>query len=126
MDRALLSALHIGDTDRVKALLEGGAVEARDGYGQTPLILAAVKGHGDIVDYLISRGAKLNVTAKHGMTPLMLASLNGHGDIVKSLLKAGADQSPVAKGAPGYFGKTAEDLAATPAIGTLFCRPKAR
>ena len=52
------SSGHLGS---VKALLEAGADvnKARTDIGVTPLYVACQKGHGSIVEALLSRGAQL-------------------------------------------------------------------
>lgn len=63
----------------------------RDGYGETPLTLAAQKGYLEIVKVLIAAKADVNKTNKNGLTPLIFATLNGHLEIVKALIAANAD-----------------------------------
>ncbi|MCB1886953.1 MAG: ankyrin repeat domain-containing protein [Rhodocyclaceae bacterium] len=61
--------------------------------GWTPLMYAAFEGHAGIAQDLIAAGASLNARAPNKATPLMLAARNGHIDVVRALLAAGADQS---------------------------------
>jgi ankyrin repeat protein len=61
-------------------------------FGDTPLHLAAEKGHLDIVGYLTEKGANVNVKRRYGLTPLHFAAQSGHLDIVKYLVdEKGAD-----------------------------------
>lgn len=58
----------------------------------SPLIPAVIKGHGEIVDYLLEAGVKVNVKeAETGMTPLHVAAKYGHEAIVQKLMQAGAE-----------------------------------
>ena len=62
---------------------------------ETPLHRAAFKGHWNVVNYLLERGADVN--ANNGDTPLHWAVYGGHADIVSVLLSNGANvnaQSP--------------------------------
>ena len=61
-DEALLAAARKGDLASVKALCEkGAALEAKTPYGQTPLYLAAMNGHDEVVRFLIEKGAKTDL-----------------------------------------------------------------
>lgn len=58
----LLEAARAGDLAAVKRAIEGGAVlETRTTYGQTPLFLAAMNGHEEIVRLLLDKGASTDV-----------------------------------------------------------------
>lgn len=105
-------AVHRGSIDDLQLLLAGGAdIDARDRYGQTALMLAAGKGHGPVVGWLVERGAALDRTAKYGLSALMLAAIGGHVEIVRRLADAGADTSLRGTGAPGFAEEAALDLA---------------
>jgi len=61
-DEALLAAARKGDLASVKQLCEkGAAIEAKTPYGQTPLYLAAMNGHEEVVRFLIEKGANTDV-----------------------------------------------------------------
>ncbi|MEL4178362.1 ankyrin repeat domain-containing protein [Roseateles sp. PN1] len=114
------------DSDKaVKSLLAAPtlALNARSKNGETPLMLAAIKGRLDWVQamvkrgaainqegwtplhyacsgpdngvaaWLISQGAEINARSPNGSTPLMLAAGYGALDLTPVLLKAGADVS---------------------------------
>ena len=105
-------AIRRGDVDTVRQLLDAGAdINFKDQHGQTGLMLAAMRGHVDVVRLLVERGAELNVTAKYTLSALMLGVINGHTEIVRILADAGADTAIRGTGAPGFYGKTALDLA---------------
>ena len=48
------------------------------------------KNYKDIVEYLVSHGANVNITNKYGETPLHIASENGNKNIVEYLVSHGA------------------------------------
>ncbi len=53
---------------------------------------AAIKGHLDIVELLVSKGAEINArNTDHNITPLIWAANEGHLSIVRFLLEKGAD-----------------------------------
>lgn len=112
MDAIWREAVKSGEIELVRDLLSRGvAVNGRDRYGQTPLMLAAHGGHREIVALLIAQGAELNHTAKFGLSAVMLALVAGHVEVARLLARAGADISLRGTGAPGFAGKSAADLA---------------
>lgn len=112
MDADWERAARQGNVDTLKRLLANGAdVNARDAHGQTALMLAARVGHVSAVALLVERGADLNHTAKFHLSALILAVVNNHPGIVQALVDAGADGAIRGRGAPGFAGKTALDLA---------------
>lgn len=58
-------------------------VEWRTPQDESPLMMAALKGHADLARKLIARGADINKT---GWTPLHYASTHGHLAIMQMLL----------------------------------------
>ncbi|KAI7856371.1 prosome, macropain 26S subunit, non-ATPase, 10, isoform CRA_c [Circinella umbellata] len=65
----------------------------KDEDDRTPLHWACSGGHGDIVDYLISKGALVNAIDDSGWSPLMITASAGHIGPTESLIKQGADLS---------------------------------
>ena len=121
MDSCWEEAIKRGDVQRVRDLLDRGTdVDARDGHGQTALMLAAHAGHREVVEVLIGHRANLNTTAKYGLSALMLAIVAGHADVVRLLADAGTDLRLRGSGAPGFDGKTAYDLAVERDMRELF------
>lgn len=56
-----------GREEIVALLLESGAnVDALDSSDRTPLFLAVSRGHPNVIEYLISGGAKVNIEEIHG------------------------------------------------------------
>lgn len=62
-----------------------------DPEGWTPLIYAAFEGHVDIVTYLLTLDLDINAQSANGISALMAASRNGHLEVVKILLEHRAD-----------------------------------
>jgi ankyrin repeat protein len=105
-------ALRNGDLDALtRQLGEGADIDARDGYGQTGLMLAAAWGHVSTVRWLVEQGADLDHHAKYGLSATMLAVARGHPDVVGILVAAGADLTLRGTGTPGFARLTALDLA---------------
>ncbi|KAK8063626.1 hypothetical protein PG996_008278 [Apiospora saccharicola] len=90
-----------------RLLIEKGAnVNIKDGFGQTPLKLAASWGDVKEADLLINKGAEVDARDGLGWTPCFFASYLGHFEVVKLLLDHGADVNAV-----GTTGQSALDLA---------------
>jgi uncharacterized protein len=63
---------------------------AKDNGGNTALMWASLKGHREIEQVLLDKGADVNAKANDGTTALMLATEKGYNGIRELLLKAGA------------------------------------
>lgn len=89
----LMYAAHSGSTGAITALLEKGALpDDSDRYQDTPLMLAAMRGHKEAVEVLAKAGAKLNVQeTRNNNSPLLHATSAGHDGAAIALIKAGAD-----------------------------------
>jgi ankyrin repeat protein len=61
--------------------------------GWTPLHYAATGGHLEIMALLLDQNAYIDAASPHGTTPLMMAAQYASADAVKLLLDAGADPS---------------------------------
>lgn len=85
----LVQALREDSVKVARVLVEAPAtqVEARNRSDESALMLAALKGHADLVQRLIERGADVN---KPGWTPLHYAATKGHLPIMRMLLEAHA------------------------------------
>jgi ankyrin repeat protein len=93
------SALHIAAAGLhakiVAAILASGyqEVDGKDSDGRTPLLLAADNESfvpDEVMDLLLSKGAKINATDSQGNTALMLAAKNGNMAGIAFLIKKGA------------------------------------
>lgn len=120
---ALFTAVREGSQRALEALLASPKVDvnAVNADGETPLMLAAIRGalpavqalvkrgaavnrrgwtplhyacsgpDNGVAAFLIAQGAELNARSENGTTPLMMAARYGNGDLVPLLLKAGAE-----------------------------------
>jgi ankyrin repeat protein len=102
---ALHTAAENGNIKALRGLLEGGIgyggisaafeiteIDLPNAQGETPLHLAATKGHKAAAKYLISRGADIYSIDNQGATPLQRARENGYLDVVKLLEKESANE----------------------------------
>ena len=62
--------------------LKGASLTAMDKEGLMPLSWACLKGHKNVVQFLVERGAIIDHTDKNGRTPLDLAAFFGDAEIV--------------------------------------------
>jgi ankyrin repeat protein/Tol biopolymer transport system component len=88
----IFDALRKGDVQTVKALIEKSPqlVEARDGDGNTPLHYAAHGQDAGLVNFLIDKGAKIDLAGAQVKTPLHIAAIYDRREVVDALLKRGA------------------------------------
>ncbi|KAK2794086.1 hypothetical protein FQN52_009168 [Onygenales sp. PD_12] len=85
---ALVLAVVCGSETVVEKLLAKGNVDCNivDEYGQTPLSVAAGRGHAAIVKLLLKQNnIDPNMKDKEGLTPLWWAKRNGHHAVVELL-----------------------------------------
>ena len=103
-DRALLKAAERGNIKAVKQQLAAGAdvnaKHAKREDGITQLHFAVGKGHKEIVELLIAKGADVNAKTDDGVTPLYFATTK---EIAELLIAEGADvnaksESGISKG----------------------------
>ena len=83
-----------GDRAAVQRLIRSGAdVNAANRYGVTALLLAAQRGHADLIDVLLKAGASVKAAETklpEGQTLLMHASRTGNVASMKALIAAGS------------------------------------
>lgn len=95
---AVLNASRTGSLKRLESLLETDAkVNYCDQYGLTPLHVAAIKGHKDVVMLLAEYGSDLEFQDAEGHTPLHLAVESGSKEMVEVLINRGADVNAMSK-----------------------------
>lgn len=75
------------------SLAGGGNTQATNQHGQSPLWLAARRGHREIVEILLDYGADIEIRSPVGLTPLMIAAREGQCEIMKLLLSRGANHA---------------------------------
>ncbi|KAM7351663.1 myotrophin homolog isoform 2-T2 [Cochliomyia hominivorax] len=89
----LVWSIKNGELDQVLALIREKQVDINSELnGRYLLHYAADYGQYDVLDYLISMGAKVNVKDKHDITPLLAAIWEGHSKCVQLLIEKGADK----------------------------------
>jgi len=102
LNKSLLRSVEEGDIQAVQRALKNGAnVNAKNSEGEleglTALMIASFKGHTEVAELLITRGAHINTRISEsnefaeGTTTLMLATIMGRVHIVKLLLESGAN-----------------------------------
>jgi ankyrin repeat protein len=92
----------MGDIEVVKKhLVDGAELETKDFRGWTPLHYAAYRGHKEIAELLIAKGANVNAKNNVGDTPLDLATHlsnpNASPEIADLIRKQGAKTGEVLK-----------------------------
>ncbi|HQR05092.1 MAG: ankyrin repeat domain-containing protein [Proteobacteria bacterium] len=91
---ALGVAAEVGDTGRIGRWLdEGMSPDALADRIGTPLMIAAWEGNISLMEYLVSRGARVNAMNAHGEQALMMAAWKGQKAAVAWLLDHGAQVS---------------------------------
>jgi hypothetical protein len=98
---ALHFAAQVGDASSAALLADAGAPLDDDAAdGNTPLVLAAFSGHGEVARLLLARGASANA-AGAGYTALHAAAMRGDLETTAALLARGADPNArLTKGSP--------------------------
>ncbi len=81
------------DAPKVAEILfeaEGFSVTERNQFGETPIMLAAIKGEEKLFDALLKRGASITETTDSGWTVLHYAAAEGRDALVRRLLDMGS------------------------------------
>ncbi|XP_067660340.1 putative ankyrin repeat protein RF_0381 [Haliotis asinina] len=84
----LYNASEFGDFSRVNTILSQGRIntDCQDWIGRTAVMCAALKGHLEVVQLLVTKGANVNLIDKFANNILHLACLGGDVDVVKYIL----------------------------------------
>ncbi|XP_060091660.1 ankyrin repeat and SOCS box protein 1 [Heteronotia binoei] len=99
-DTRLHDAAYVGDLPTIQKLLQEDSFQSRINEKSvwscgwlpcTPLRIAATGGHGHCVNFLIQKGAEIDLVDVKGQTALYVAVVHGHLECVRILLEAGAD-----------------------------------
>ena len=89
-DATLREAAEHGDLAGVLDALQRGAdIETESHFGWTPLMVAASKGHREIFDALIGKGAHAEAHDKLHESVLMICASSGRTEFVRTLLDKG-------------------------------------
>lgn len=97
----LTPLMHAHALPVVELLVSKGADvhAALEPSGRTKLHMACLAGDRDIAEFLIRKGANVNLKTNSGATPLSQAASAGHADVIELLIGKGADVNvPDARG----------------------------
>eukprot|EP00927_Polykrikos_kofoidii_P059397 TRINITY_DN54556_c0_g1_i1.p1 TRINITY_DN54556_c0_g1~~TRINITY_DN54556_c0_g1_i1.p1 ORF type:complete len:240 (+),score=45.04 TRINITY_DN54556_c0_g1_i1:124-843(+) len=95
LDKFLVAA-EAGDLEAIQAVDEADlpkCLRKRDPDERTALHRACAAGHRDVAEYLISKGAEVNVADEEGWSPLHSCASKGDAHLTDLLLTAKADVS---------------------------------
>ncbi|XP_072918547.1 CARD- and ANK-domain containing inflammasome adapter protein [Hemitrygon akajei] len=79
-----------GDLSSLDKAIGHSDINDINAFNETLLHIAATHGHVKIIEYLLNKGAKLEVKDNKGQSPLHRAAEKGHTAAAKVLLQAGA------------------------------------
>ena len=115
-DTALMFAARVGDLASAKLLVAAGAnVNDADAWGVSATVLAAHSGYGELVEFLLEKGADPNAAAA-GFTALHVAIMRRDEKMVSALLAHGADpNAPLRTWTPTR--RSSKDFNFAPAAG---------
>ena len=89
----LTRSAYRGHNAIIRALVIAGAdLEAVNGDGYTPLMMAVFGGHPETVRLFLSHRVNVNAVSARGETPLSLARGSKNSQVISLLVKAGAKE----------------------------------
>jgi hypothetical protein len=91
-EKPIHKAAHEGNLKKVKQIInkDPAQVNVQDWQDHTPLYFASLKGHTEIVDFLLAHNANTELGNNLNQRPLAVAAKYGHYNTVKTLLMHGA------------------------------------
>ena len=92
----LCLAAYEGDLEKCRKLLAlGFSPNEVDGWGNTPLYVAATSGHYEVAEWLLQQGADPNwrKAQRNAGTPLHVAARKGHAALCGLLAESGMDDT---------------------------------
>ena len=90
-------AAQMGDEELIRAMsasasgASGADVNTPTKDGATPVFIAVLEGHVDVINALYALGADVNTPDKNGCTPVYVAAHKGYVDAINALCALGAD-----------------------------------
>jgi len=110
-ENSLEWALKNGELDVIKEVVGKNQALANKGLsnGRYPIHVAADYGHDDVLEYLVSCKADVNVKDKYGITPILSAIYESHASCVKLLLSKGASKEGQAPDGSSYYDAAESD-----------------
>ncbi len=91
IDGEMVNAAARGDWNKVRSLVrEGADVNARNGWGESALMIASWHGRREVVRWLLENSADINATNANHWNALMMAAARGNREVVEQLLARGA------------------------------------
>lgn len=88
----IFTAAAMGDIDRVRAFVNAKtSIDASNSMSYSPLTLAMMREHYELVQWILEHGADINCRSIGGQTPLIRAVRSGKRELVELLLAKGAD-----------------------------------
>lgn len=83
MKSQLFIAAETGNISMYRSgLSKGGIVDELDEIGQTPLMIACKFGHTELVKFILSRGADINIIDRNGLTAYKNAQLTNKKELI--------------------------------------------